>query len=129
MPKIAESDSTITDPNTGLEHKVFAGQPIPGHLLSDDEREEYEVIGTSTTQPQGVIADSDDEREDPNTGLTHKIVAGQPIPPNLQTDAEKGESENAEAEEAEPEEEPEPEAPAPLRTRRNKVQRQPDRER
>lgn len=32
-PVIAEKDITLTDPASGLDHKVFAGTPVPGFLL------------------------------------------------------------------------------------------------
>jgi hypothetical protein len=113
MSKIAESDATVTDPNTGLEHKVFAGQPVPNHLLSEEEREDVDVIGSSTFTPPGKLAEKDEVRTDPVTGLTHKIIAGQPIPANLRTEDEQDDEE---------------EADKPSPRRRSKVQTEPDKE-
>jgi hypothetical protein len=56
-PVIAEKDEVLTDPRTGLTHRVFEGQPIPGHLLGDQE------------------ADAGDE-EAPKSGKRTKVQTG-----------------------------------------------------
>lgn len=83
MAKIATEDKTVHDDVLGIDRRVFAGTEIPPDL-----EEAYEEAGGGTTDrepaPSGVvIATSDLVVHDEALEIDRKIIAGQPVPPDL----------------------------------------------
>ena len=81
--KIASDDRTVTDPNTGVERKVFAGTEIPPDLLDAYEQAGGASTDRPPTAPGEVIASSTMTVTDPATGVERRLLEGQPVPPDL----------------------------------------------
>ena len=92
MAQIATHDVIVHDENLGIDRKVFAGQPVPPDLV-----EAYEKAGGGTEElteqaeqrirgfdaGEQVIASSDVIVHDDVLGIDRKLIAGQPVPPDL----------------------------------------------
>ena len=83
MGKIATEDKTVHDDALGIDRRVFAGTEVPADL-----EEAYDKAGGGTADrppdPSGVvIASSDEVVHDEALGIDRKVLAGQPVPPDL----------------------------------------------
>lgn len=83
MSNIATETKIVHDDNLGIDRQVIAGTEIPPDL-----RDAYENAGGGTTdqepgQPGETIATEDRVVHDEQLGIDRKIVAGQPVPPDL----------------------------------------------
>lgn len=92
MTRIATETKVIRDEAMGIDRKVIAGQPVPPDLVAA-----YEEAGGALTEapavtsnrlrdddaPAPVIASETLVVEDKAMGIHRKVVAGQPVPPDL----------------------------------------------
>lgn len=86
-PPVAKETVVVHDDALNIDRKVIAGQPVPADLV-DAYRD---AVGEDREEPQPeapvndgqIVATEDIVVHDDNLGIDRKLVAGQPVPPDL----------------------------------------------